>query len=113
MPGFAKILEHVDDPKSVLLEIKRVLKKDGFVEEIDRGIHGKFLARRKWKIPKNVLPLEQEPKEGRILIMSTLDGKNFPVKIEPGILYLFNHNNTFAGTKRTVLYIHKIIRKTN
>ena len=31
------------------------LKKDGFVEEIYRGRSGKFLARRKWKIPKNIL----------------------------------------------------------
>lgn len=33
------------------------------------------------EIPKNVLPHEQEPKEGMILMMSTPDEKNFPVKI--------------------------------
>jgi ubiquinone/menaquinone biosynthesis C-methylase UbiE len=33
-----EVLEHVDDPKSVLLEIKRVLKKDGFaIVELDSG----------------------------------------------------------------------------
>lgn len=33
-----EVLEHVDDPKSVVLEIKRVLKKDGFaIIELDSG----------------------------------------------------------------------------
>ena len=33
------------------------------------------------EIPKNVLPPEQTPKKGMILMMSTPDGKTFPVKI--------------------------------
>lgn len=33
-----EVLEHVDDPKTVLLEIRRVLKKDGFaIIELDSG----------------------------------------------------------------------------
>ena len=32
-----------------------LLQKEGLVEEIDRGVKGKFLARRKWKIPQKVL----------------------------------------------------------
>ena len=37
-----------------------LLKKDGFVEEIAQGKKGNFLARRKWKIPNQILKSMRE-----------------------------------------------------
>ena len=37
-----------------------MLQKEGLVEEIDQGSNGKFLARRKWKIPNQILKSMRE-----------------------------------------------------
>lgn len=43
--------------------------------------YGEYREELTKEIPRNVLPKEQEPKEGMALIMQSPDGRQFPVKI--------------------------------
>jgi len=42
--------------KILLLE----MQKEGFIEEVKKGVYGEYVARRKWKIPSTILKAMQE-----------------------------------------------------
>ena len=36
------------------------MQKEGFIEEVKKGVYGEYVARRKWKIPSTILKAMQE-----------------------------------------------------
>ena len=50
-----KVAQELRRDNEFTKKLLMMLQKEGLVEEIDQGNRGKFLARRKWKIPQKVL----------------------------------------------------------
>jgi FKBP-type peptidyl-prolyl cis-trans isomerase 2 len=69
IPGFDKAI--IGMKKGEEKEIK--IEKD--------NAYGDYKEELKKDVPRDVLPKEQEPKEGMMLIMSTADGHQIPAKI--------------------------------
>jgi len=69
IPGFDK----------AVIGMKKGERKEFSIEKDEA--YGNYREELKKEIPRNVLPKEQEPKEGMILMMSTPDGRQFPARI--------------------------------
>src|SRR3989344_4501846 len=59
--------------------MKKGEEKEFTLEKDDA--YGDYREDLKKEVPRNLLPKEQEPKEGMILMLGTPDGRQFPAKI--------------------------------
>src|SRR3989344_3911048 len=74
--GSRQVIKGFDD---AIVGMKKGEEKEFSIEAEDA--YGQRNERLKKDIPRDVLPKEQEPKEGMLLMLQSPDGKQFPAKI--------------------------------